>query len=125
LAVLRVPEGVRIELGRALDLVLAAVHEDLPILYVDVLDRASGKQDLLAEDPRAGVDHQVAGPDIVRSLVHLADVAVGGLDVESDEVSGPGPDVSLVRVGPRIPTSGHRTAPSLSHLLASALTALV
>src|SRR5215210_6192688 len=48
------------ELGRVLDLLLGAIDEDLPLVGIDPVGHAGRKHDLLAEDPRAGVDDDVA-----------------------------------------------------------------
>src|SRR5213075_738511 len=72
----RVAEGLRVELGGVLDLLLGPVHVDPLLLGVDVVDRTGREQDLLAEDPWSGVDDQVAVADDGARLVDLPDVSV-------------------------------------------------
>src|SRR5215213_751795 len=74
---------VLVELGRVLDLVLASVDDNRLRIEVDALDHRGREHDLLAEDPRAGVDDDVARADVVGRLVDLADPAVGRLDLEA------------------------------------------
>lgn len=70
-----------------LDLVLGERDVDLRLL-VDLLKVPAGEQNVLAEDPHAG--DEVGGVDVVRVLVDLADVTVGGLDLVSDQVGARG-----------------------------------
>jgi len=53
---------------------------------VDPVDHTGREHDLLAEDPRAGVDNDVARADVVGRLVDLPDASVGRLDAEAREV---------------------------------------
>src|SRR5436309_11481882 len=69
-----------VELGRVLDLVLRPADVDLAVVVVDAVDHTGRQHDLLAEDPRSGVDDDVARADVVRGLVDLADRAVDRLD---------------------------------------------
>src|SRR5512132_3311366 len=85
-AVVLVVVPLLVELRRVLDLVLGAVDEDRLRVRVDVPDHAGREQHLLAEDPRTGVDDDEAAADVVRRLVNLADVAVGGLDLETGQI---------------------------------------
>src|SRR5829696_2941810 len=78
---------VLVELRRVLDLVLRAVDEDLPRVEIDVLDHTCRQQDLLAEDPRAGVDDDERRAGVVRRLVHLPDRPVDRLDLEARQVA--------------------------------------
>src|SRR5687768_4210075 len=75
-----------VELGRALDLVLRPLDEDRLRVEVDPLDDVGRQHDLLAEDPRAGVDDDVATRRVVRRLVDLPDAAVDRLDAEAGEI---------------------------------------
>src|SRR5215475_9372602 len=106
---------------RVLDLVLGAVDVDPPVLHVHVLDGARRQQDLPTEDPRAGVDHHVARPDVIGRLVHLADVAIRGLDVAAHQIGLAGTHVGLLRIGPRFPSVhlGSLSRRSLSRRCAS------
>ena len=91
LPVARLAVDVLVELGAVLDLVLRAVDEDLLRRRGRRAGSPGRQHHLLAEDPRAGVDDDVAGADLVRRLVDLADPAVGRLDLEALEVrAGPG-----------------------------------
>src|SRR4051812_14970634 len=54
---------------------------------VDAADDAGGQQHLLAEDPRAGVDHDVVQVDLVACLVDLPDMTVDRFDPITDEVA--------------------------------------
>src|SRR3954451_25012584 len=80
------PVHALVELGRVLDLVLASVDDNRLRIEIDSLDHRGRKQDLLAEDPRAGVDDDVARADVVGSFVDLPDPAVSRLDLETGEV---------------------------------------
>src|SRR5262245_10948125 len=64
-AVLGVRHELLVELGRLLDLVLAARDVHLALLVIDPLDGAGRQHYLRAEDPSAGVDDQVAAADLV------------------------------------------------------------
>src|SRR4029078_5780383 len=55
-------------------------------LVVDALDDARGQHDLLAEDPRPGVDDEERRAHLVRRVVDLSDRAVGRLDSVADDV---------------------------------------
>src|SRR5918994_4534266 len=79
---------VDVELRSVLDLLLRAVHEDRLGVEIDAVDDAGRQQDLLAEDPRPGVDDQLAPADFVRRLVDLADAAIHCLNGEADEAGG-------------------------------------
>ncbi|MFI8363955.1 IS3 family transposase [Streptomyces sp. NPDC085612] len=79
---------VPVELGCVLDLLLGAVHVDLLLVLVDADHRARREEHLLAEDPHAGVHHQIRVPDFVGVLVDLADTAVRRLDLVSGQVVG-------------------------------------
>src|SRR4029079_2794833 len=67
-AIALVADHAVVELGRVLDLVLRPVDEDLFVIVVDAHDHTGGKHDLLAEDPRAGVDDEVRRADLVARL---------------------------------------------------------
>src|SRR5215207_3049022 len=90
-----------VELWRGLDLALRPVHVDLLVADVDPADHTGRQHDLLAENPWPGVHDDVSGSDLVRGVVDLADVAVGGLhlvagDVHRRPVARPvGPDVGV------------------------------
>src|SRR5215213_8149617 len=73
---------VLVELRRVLDLVLRPVDVHLLVGGVDPVDHTGREHDLLAEDPRAGVDNDVARADVVGRLVDLPDASVGRLDAE-------------------------------------------
>src|SRR4029079_7503251 len=77
---------VFVELGRVLDLVLGSVDDNGLRIEIDSLDHGGRKHDLLAEDPRAGVHHDVARADIVGPFVDFPDPAVGRFDLEADQV---------------------------------------
>src|ERR671924_1691772 len=94
---------VLLELGRVLDLLLRPVHPHCLGLRVDSVDDPGRQHDLLAEDPRARVDDDVAGPDIVRRLVDLPDRAVRRLDRVAGEVCG---SPCRLAVRPQV-SSGH------------------
>src|SRR4051794_25273529 len=79
-------ERVFVELGRVLDLVLRAVDEDLLLVAVHLVDHAGRDHDLLAEDPRAGVDDDVRATDLRGRGIDLADAAVERFDVETDQI---------------------------------------
>ncbi|CAD5951023.1 protein of unknown function [Streptomyces sp. KY75] len=81
---------VLVELRGVLDLLLREVDVDLLVVGVDPAHRARREQDVLAEDPYAGVDHQVRGRDVVGVLVDLADAAVGRLNLVADQVGADG-----------------------------------
>src|SRR5688572_11404321 len=78
--------ALRIELRCLLDLVFGAVHEQLAVGDVDLMDDASRQQYLLAEDPRPGVDHDVARASVVGRLVDGPDVAVDSLHAEARDI---------------------------------------
>src|SRR5262245_23365296 len=80
----------RVVFGGLLDLVLRAVHVDLLVRRVDALDHAGGAHAFLTEDPRAGVDDDVARPDLVGRLVDLPDRAVQRLDAVPRNVEAGG-----------------------------------
>src|SRR5215218_4494555 len=82
-AVLGVLEVRLVELRGVLDLVLRAVDEHRLGVVVDAVDEAGRNQDLLAEDPGAGIDDEEATAHLGRRLVHLADLPVAGLDLEA------------------------------------------
>src|SRR5215207_5147832 len=90
-----------VELWCGLDLVLRPVYVDLLVADVDPADHTGRQHDLLAENPWPGVHDDVSGSDLVRGVVDLADVAVGGLhlvagDVHRRPVARPvGPDVGV------------------------------
>src|SRR5687767_11368578 len=70
-----------VELGRVLDLILCPVDEHATILEVHPVDHAGRQHDLLAEDPRAGVDDDVTATVLGGRLVNAADPAVERLDL--------------------------------------------
>src|SRR6185295_17943867 len=76
----------RLELGRVLDLILAAPDEHRLGVQVNAVDDAGRQHDLLTEDPGAGVDDQVRAPHLFGALVDLADATVRGLDRKPDEL---------------------------------------
>src|SRR4029079_2785550 len=86
LAVRGIAVPLLVELRRVLDLVLRAVHEDLLGVRVDVPEHAGREHYLLAEDPHAGIDDDEAAAGLVGRFVHLADAAVGGLDLEAGQI---------------------------------------
>src|SRR5919108_226095 len=75
-----------VELRSVLDLLLRPVDDDLLGRLVHTADHPGGQHDLLAEDPRSGVDDDVARTCLVRRVVHLADRPVEGLDLVSADV---------------------------------------
>src|SRR6266516_4529575 len=75
-----------VELGSALDLVLRPADVDLLVVTVDAIDHARRDHDLLAEDPRARVDDDVARANVVGRLVDLADRPVDRLDAEPSQI---------------------------------------
>ena len=81
---------VLVELGGLPDLVRREADVDLALGLVDRLHGSGGQQDVLAEDPHAGVDDEVRGGDVVRVLVGLTDAAVGGFDRVSDQLGARG-----------------------------------
>src|SRR4029079_15837993 len=86
LAVHGIAVPLLVELRRVLDLVLRAVHEDRLGVRVDVPEHAGREHYLLAEDPHAGIDDDEAAAGLVGRFVHLADAAVGGLDLEAGQI---------------------------------------
>src|SRR5215216_4403906 len=107
------PLGVIV--GGLTDLVLGQVDVDLAALVVDPVDDPGRQHALFAEDPEAGVDHDVASADVVGGGVEVADGAVGGDDLEADQVSGLrlggvsiAPEVSHRVHLPRLPTAATR-----------------
>ena len=96
-----------VELGRALDPVLRQAEPQLAILEVDPLDRAGRDQNLLAEDPGTRVDDDVGSPHVIRRLVDVADVAVGGVHIEPLQVGG------VAQPGSIRPDVGHERSPPL------------
>src|SRR5215216_3167447 len=91
-----VPIGLLVELRRVLDLVLREPDEDRLGVGIDPLDHACRQHDLLPEDPRAGVDDDVAAADLVGRLIDLPDPAVGRFDGVTGEV-GRAPRLLAVR----------------------------
>src|SRR5687768_11184741 len=79
------PVALRIELRGLLDLVLGAVHDQLAVRDVDHVNHARRQQNLLAEDPRTGVAHDVARADVVGRLVDGPNLAVNSLDLETGD----------------------------------------
>src|SRR5439155_15071993 len=71
---------------RFLDLVFRAVDEHRLGVEIDIADDTRRKHDLLAEDPRTGVDDDEAVADVVGRIVDLADAAVQGLYREPRQV---------------------------------------
>src|SRR6187401_1449412 len=117
-AVLALLVGALVELRGGLDLVLGPVYVDLLVGHVDTTDHPSGKHDLLAEDPWASVNDDVAGSDLIRGVVDLADVTVGGFNLVARDIHrGPvtvpvGPEICVshqVLLSTRTP--GHRPIP--------------
>src|SRR5262249_34316366 len=76
-------EAVGVEIGRVLHVVPRHRDVDLPLVLVDVAHDTSGDHALLAEDPEPRVDDETTAAVLVRGLVDLPDVAVGGLDIET------------------------------------------
>src|SRR5439155_14865928 len=101
-----------VELGSALDLVLRPADVDLLVVTVDAIDHARRDHDLLAEDPRARIDDDVARANVVGRLVDLADRPVDRLDAEPSQIL----PRQLVSVCPevRLPHSGRHLPSSLS-----------
>src|SRR6186713_3743516 len=77
-AVTAFPIPVLIELGCVLDFVLAPVDVDLLVISINALDHARRQHHFLPEDPRPGVDDDVARPEFVGRLVNLPDSSVSG-----------------------------------------------
>jgi hypothetical protein len=50
------------------------------------VDSPRRQQDLAAEDPRAGVDDDLARADVVARVIHLADVTISGVNLVPDDV---------------------------------------
>jgi hypothetical protein len=88
---------------RLLDLILRAVDPNLLYVVIDALDHTGGQHHLLAEDPRAGVDDDVALPHVVARLVDLADRAVDGFDLMTGEIAPGGRVVAQLRIRPKVP----------------------
>src|SRR5215218_2235453 len=86
--------------GSLVDLVLGEVDVDLAGVVVDPVDDPGRQHALFAEDPEAGIDHDVAAADVVGGGVEVADGAVGGDDLEADQVSGLRP--SRVSIAPEV-----------------------
>ena len=94
------------------------MDEDRLRVRVDVADHTGREHDLLAEDPRPGVDDDEAAARFVGRLVDLSDAAVTGLDAEpghvdigrrrdrgSPDVGSRHEDTSVVGVSFRLPGS--------------------
>src|SRR5262249_3321931 len=96
-----------VELGSVLDLLLPQLVLDLLLVGIDAGDHARGKHDSLPEDPRAGVDDDVAGADVVARLVDPADAAVHRLDLVPGQIGG---RPRLLAERPDL-ESGHHHAP--------------
>src|SRR4051812_47687907 len=82
-----------VEVGRALDLVLGAVHAYGGVVHVDRRHQPGREEDRLAEDRRPGVDEHVGAVDVRDHVLHAADAAVHGLDGHAVEVRAVGADV--------------------------------
>src|SRR4029077_8279109 len=67
-------------------------------LVVDSLDHASGQHDLLAEDPWARIDDDVALSHAIGGLVDLADRAVHGFDAIPGEIASGGGIVPKLQI---------------------------
>jgi hypothetical protein len=99
---------VGVVLRRVLDLVLRALDVHARLVDVDRVDHTRGQQDLLAEDPRPRVDHDVARPYVVARVVDLPDRAVQRLDGIAHQVGraprrvAVRPDVVLLHDGPPV-----------------------
>src|SRR5919201_1034131 len=75
-----------VELRRSLDHVPRSPDVDALVRKVDALDEPCWQHDLLAEDPGAGVDEEVADADLLARRVDLPDLAVERFDAIADEV---------------------------------------
>src|SRR5262249_50604696 len=73
-----------VEVREALDLFSGQRDIHVPVVRIDAHDEARRHHPLLPEDPETRVDDEAR---ITACLVHLPDVSVDGLDVESREIS--------------------------------------
>ncbi len=74
------------ELRGVLDLFPGQPDPDPLLLHIDTGDGTRGEEDLLAEDPRAGVHDQIGRSRLVGVLVDLSDAAVGRLHPVAGQV---------------------------------------
>src|SRR5579862_977295 len=79
--------AVLVELRRVLDLIPCAIHEHGLRAEVDIAHHTGREHHLLAEDPRTGIDDDVASSHLIRSFIDLTDRSVQCLDAEAAEVA--------------------------------------